>query len=180
MRVLRGLVGALAVAAALATTPLRAADGETGSFAETPGRPEVTGLSFTTLDGVPAGLEQFRGKLVLLNLWATWCAPCVREMPGIQKLHEAMAKDGLQVLALSEDRGAAHVVEPFLKENGLTALPVFLDAKSTAMKALKLRGLPTTLLIDRQGREIGRLEGDTDWSGEAAHALIKKYLKEQG
>jgi thiol-disulfide isomerase/thioredoxin len=169
---------ALAVAAALFTAlPARAADEELSVFKETAGRPTAPELAVMGLDETPATLAQFKGKVVLLNLWATWCAPCVREMPALLKLQQQLGKEGLQVVALSQDRGSAHVVKPFLEEHKLAEMTVLLDPKSSAMKAMNVRGLPTSILIDRTGHEIGRLEGDYEWAGPEATALLKKHLK---
>jgi thiol-disulfide isomerase/thioredoxin len=136
----------------------------------------VPEIGFTTMKGEPTDLEAFRGKVVLLNLWATWCGPCVQEMPSLERLQAQLGGEGLSIIALSSDRGGANVVEPFLGNLGLKQLPIFLDPRSAATRTLGARGLPTTLLIDREGREIGRLEGAAVWDGAAAVAFLRHYL----
>ncbi|MDE1148653.1 MAG: TlpA disulfide reductase family protein [Azospirillaceae bacterium] len=134
-------------------------------------------LALTRADGSGIHLSELKGRVVLLNLWATWCAPCVQELPSLDKLQGDLGDKSFEVVALSMDRGGAHVVEPFLQNHGISHLAMWLDPRSTAMSVLKPRGLPTTLLIDAQGREIGRLEGDADWNSPEAQALIKHYAR---
>lgn len=169
---------AFAMAAALfLALPAAAAEPEMSVFKETAGRPLAPELSVMTLDEAPTSLAPYQGKLVLLNLWATWCAPCVKEMPALLRLQQKLGPQGLQVVALSQDRGSAHVVKPFLAEKKLSELTVLLDPKSATMKALQIRGLPTSILIGRDGKEIGRMEGDYEWDGPEAIALVQKHLK---
>lgn len=124
--------------------------------------------SFLDPAGKTVSLADFRGKPVLVNLWATWCAPCVKEMPTL----DTLAKSGaVRVVAVSQDLGGAAKVAPFFKAHGFTALQPYLDPKlglSTALQA----NLPTTILYDAQGREVWRETGGYDWSGEAAKRLI--------
>jgi thiol-disulfide isomerase/thioredoxin len=150
--------------------------GEMRKFDLLPSPRPAPEIGFTTLSGEPASLADFHGKVVLLNLWATWCAPCVQEMPSLERLQAQLGGEDFTVLALSSDRGGARVVEPFLENLGLKQLHPYLDPKSAATRSLGARGLPTTLLIDREGREIGRIEGGAQWDGPAAMALIRHYL----
>ena len=121
-------------------------------------------LAFTTLDGAPAALASFRGKPVVLNFWATWCAPCVAELPELDRL---AAGGAVTVLAVSADRGGAARVKPFLAQHPLTHATVLLDPGSDAVHAVQVAGFPTTLIIDAQGRLRGRLEGPAAWGGAA-------------
>nr|WP_184805948.1 TlpA disulfide reductase family protein [Nitrospirillum iridis] len=146
-------------------------------FTETPGHPAVPDLALTRPDGSGIHLSDLKGHMVLLNLWATWCAPCVQELPSLDKLQGALGDKSFEVVALSLDRGGARVVTPFVQSHDITHLATWLDPKSTVMSILKPRGLPTTLLIDAEGHEIGRLEGDADWASPDAQALIKHYKK---
>jgi thiol-disulfide isomerase/thioredoxin len=130
-------------------------------------------LAFTDAGGKTLGLGDFKGKVVLLNLWATWCGPCVEEMPSLDRLQAKLGGDDFTVLALSLDRQGRPLVEPFLAKLGIANLAMYLDTGNAAMRALKIRGLPTTLLIDRDGREIGRLEGAAAWDSEAAAAFLR-------
>ena len=124
----------------------------------------VPELRFSTPDGTVRTLADYAGQGVVLNLWATWCVPCVAEMPALDALARLVAHDGVAVLALSSDRGGAPPVERFYRDKSIKTLPVLLDPRGDAARALGARGIPTTLLIDRAGKERGRLEGAADWS----------------
>jgi thiol-disulfide isomerase/thioredoxin len=139
-----------------------------------PPRP-LPDISFVDAAGAAHSLRDYAGKGVVLNLWATWCAPCVAEMPSLAALARAGGPD-VVVLPLSSDHGGTAVVERFFREHGITGLPVALDPKAQAAEALGARGLPTTLIIDRQGRERARLEGAADWASPDALAAIRKLL----
>ncbi len=136
-------------------------------------------LSFTSRGGKALSLADFRGRFVLVNLWATWCGPCVREMPSLDRL-QAQLGDRLSVLAISEDRGAGHVVEPFLDKLGLRRLAVYLDPDSAAQQAFAIRGLPTSFLIDRDGRILASLEGAAEWDAPSMVARLERYLQQGG
>jgi thiol-disulfide isomerase/thioredoxin len=133
-------------------------------------------LGFATRDGRAVRLADFRGRFVLVNLWATWCAPCVREMPSLDRL-QARLGDRLTVLAISEDRGAGHVVAPFLEKLGLSRLAVYLDPSDAAQEAFAVRGLPTSFLIDRDGRILASLEGAAEWDSPAMLQRLERYLR---
>jgi thiol-disulfide isomerase/thioredoxin len=133
-------------------------------------------ISFTDSDGMPSNLAAFRGKVVLLNYWATWCAPCIEEMPSLERLHARLGGADFTVIAVSVDRQGLEIVQPFLERIGLKQLPIYLDRSGASMRAFGIRGLPTTMIIDREGNEVGRLEGMADWQSPAAEALIRHYL----
>jgi thiol-disulfide isomerase/thioredoxin len=126
--------------------------------------------------GAPVTLAAFRGRVVLLNFWATWCAPCIREMPSLDRLQAALGDQGLAVLAVSQDRGGLKVVRPFFERLELDSLAVYLDPAGKLAREAGLRGLPTTLLIDRQGRLVGGLQGPAEWDSPEAARLIRHYL----
>jgi len=130
-------------------------------------------------DGADAtlGFKDFKGKVTLINLWATWCAPCVKEMPSLEALKKARDGADFAVVTISEDHGGRKLVDPFFEKNGLSLLPRYTDTESAVGRALRIRGLPTTLLLDRDGNEIGRFEGGADWSGPDAQALIDWAIK---
>ena len=147
------------------------------NFAPTDPKP-APDLSFFDGEGKPVTLEDFRGKVVVLNLWATWCAPCREEMPGLDRLQAALGDEGLQVVPLSLDRGDVSQIEAFYAEVGLPTLEIFHDPKAAAGRAFGAFGLPTTIVIDREGQEIGRLLGPAEWDGEEAMGLIRAALAE--
>jgi thiol-disulfide isomerase/thioredoxin len=132
-------------------------------------------MSFAGLDGKPLSLADFKGKLVILNLWATWCQPCLREMPSLERL-EARLGPTLVVLAVSEDRGGADVVQPFLAKFDLAKLTIGLDPKSTGIHTLQARGLPTSLIVDADGKVAGKVEGGAEWDSDQMVALLTKLL----
>ena len=136
--------------------------------------PRKLDLHFTAADGSPRSLADYAGRAVVLNLWATWCVPCVREMPSLDDLAKLVARDGVVVLPVSSDRGGAAVVQRFYADHGIAQLPVLLDPMSTMAHALNVRGIPTTLLIDPQGQEVGWLEGAADWSSPDAVTVVRK------
>jgi thiol-disulfide isomerase/thioredoxin len=132
-------------------------------------------VNFTDLAGKTAHLSDFAGKVVLLNLWATWCAPCRHEMPSLERL-QARFSDKLAVLPVSQDLGGDKAVAPFISKLGLAKLQVYLDPKSTVGRAFKVDGLPTSFLIDRHGRVLGRVEGEAKWDSSNMLAVIEPLL----
>jgi thiol-disulfide isomerase/thioredoxin len=133
-------------------------------------------LVFEDAHGAQHALADYRGKFVLLNVWATWCAPCVGEMPSLDALQDAISPDRLAVIPLSEDRGDS-TVTAFYRIHKIAVLPVAIDHAGIAPSTLQLRGLPTTLLIDPQGREIARIEGDEKWDSPDARAFLKAQMR---
>jgi thiol-disulfide isomerase/thioredoxin len=137
----------------------------------------VPEFQFTTADGEIRTLKDYAGKGVVLNFWATWCIPCVAEMPALAKLAALVDPAKIAVLPLSSDRAGAAAVRKFYEEKGITGLPVLLDPKGDAARAFGSRGIPTTVLIDARGRERARLEGGADWADPAAVAAVKELAK---
>lgn len=135
-------------------------------------------LAFQSMDGNEAALDDFKGKVVVLNLWATWCAPCREEMPSLDRLQTQFADRDVVVLALSVDRAGPDRVRQFLAEIGVDAVHVYRDPKAAATRTLKVPGLPATILVDRQGREAGRVLGIAVWDGPAAVAAVEQLLAE--
>ena len=133
-------------------------------------------LAFNDADDKPLTLADYKGKIVLLNFWATWCAPCVKEMPSLDRLQAEMGKDKFVVLPLSLDGPTRPKVAPFYEDKKLSHLGVYFDKGRKAMQALDISILPTSILVDAQGREIGRLEGEADWDKPEALALMKSAV----
>jgi len=142
---------------------------------QNPPRP-APDIQVTTRDGRPVSLADFKGRPVLINLWATWCAPCVAEMPSLDRLAAERAGTPLALMAISEDRRGETAVAPFVDGHDIGKLPIFLDPKSAVTHAFGVEAIPTTILIDRQGREVGRLTGPAAWDGPAARRLIDRLL----
>jgi thiol-disulfide isomerase/thioredoxin len=132
-------------------------------------------ISFVDLTGNTVSLSEFTGKIVLVNLWATWCEPCLREMPSLERLQLRLG-DKITVVAVSEDRGGSKAVEPFIDKLGLKSIKTYLDPKSTAERAFKVQGLPTSFLIDRQGKILGSVEGAAEWDGPKLLETLKSFL----
>lgn len=128
---------------------------------------------FEDPDGGPAGLADFRGRPVLLNLWATWCAPCIAEMPTLDRLAEREG-ERLQVLTVSEDLDGREKVEAFFAKQGYRDLETWLDPQMALMAELKVDTLPTTILYDARGRELWRVIGMEDWDSGRAALLLKE------
>lgn len=129
-------------------------------------------------DGVPLSLERYRGKVVLLNFWATWCIPCIKEMPDLDRLQQALGPKGLAVVPLSLNR-LPEAAKEFYKITRLKALPLLFDHKGAARDAFKVRGLPASYIIGRDGTLHGYLEGPAPWDSDKAKALLTWYLDQK-
>ncbi len=136
-----------------------------------------TAFTLPDLSGRHVRLEDFRGSVVLLNFFATWCGPCREEMPGIEQLYRAYARKGLVVVGVSSDVQGKKVVEPFVKEYGLS-FPILLDPENTLSKPYHIRGIPTVFLFDKHGRVAGMHVGGADWNGAEARGMIERLLQE--
>jgi thiol-disulfide isomerase/thioredoxin len=146
------------------------------AFIKHPAPKDIATFSFADGKGAPLDLSHWKGKVVLLNLWATWCAPCRKEMPELAQLQKLLGSADFEVVAISEDLKGAEASAVFLKDSGVENLALYVDPKMTALNALKSIGLPTTLLIGRDGKEIGRLLGPADWASKDAQDLVKAAL----
>jgi thiol-disulfide isomerase/thioredoxin len=134
---------------------------------------------FLAGNGAEVKLGDFQGRVLLVNFWATWCAPCIRELPSLDRLQLKLGGEGLLVLAISQDRGGAEVAGPFLKKLDIHRLGLFLDSRMRLGRALGVRALPWSFLVDREGRIVGELPGYAEWDSDEGIALIRHYL-EQG
>jgi thiol-disulfide isomerase/thioredoxin len=136
----------------------------------------VPELAFVDAAGKARSLADWKGRIVLLNLWATWCAPCLKEMPALDRLKAALGGKDFDVVALNIDRGSAEKPKKFLADNKIGALEFLHDASGKAFVAVKSPGMPTTLLVGRDGRELGRLVGPAEWDSEEAKALMRAAM----
>jgi thiol-disulfide isomerase/thioredoxin len=174
-----GLSGAPASAEKEASdTRRRAAGMPAFVFKKTP--EPLADVNFVDAEGAPRTLKDFRGKTVLLNLWATWCAPCREEMPSLDRLQKELGSDTFEVVALAVDRTGLEAARKFLDGINVTSLKLYADPTTRSGSALKAIGMPTTILIDPEGREIGRLPGPAEWDSEQAKALIKDEMRAAG
>jgi thiol-disulfide isomerase/thioredoxin len=151
--------------------------GEMANFRAAEAPQPLPAVVFEDGEGRPLSLDDFKGKLLLLNLWATWCAPCREEMPALDRLQAEMGSDRFEVVALSVDRKGHQLARDFLAEIGIAHLALYIDPTSRASFTLKSFGLPTTILIAPDGREIGRLVGPAHWDSDDAMALIAEALR---
>ena len=168
------MLGAV-LAAGLIPRKLRAADG-LGRLEVFPRPREAPDFSLRDAKGEEVRAAAFQGKGLVLNFWATWCPPCVEEMPALEKLRAAVMDDGIVVVAASQDRAGLPVVQNFYDRNGIAGLPIWLDPRGAAGRAFGIPGLPTTVILDRQGREIARLVGAAAWDTPDAIAAVRNLL----
>lgn len=178
------IVGAIALIVMLVSSMVSREPGALDSFArgemrefrtvsQPPDQPLVT---LVTYDGEELTLADRRGKIVLVNFWATWCAPCIIEMPYLNELQGLYGSDDFEVVTISMDQRFDEA-EDFFVENELNNLTLYHDASLTSAFIAGARGLPLTVLYDRNGGEIGRLDGEADWSSDEAHRLIEAALE---
>jgi thiol-disulfide isomerase/thioredoxin len=133
-------------------------------------------LEFMTGNGSSISLKTFRGKFVLLNIWATWCPPCRAEMPTLDRLQGKLGSPRFQVVPLSIDIGGFAPVRQFYNEIGVKHLGIYLDTSVDIMLVLNLEGIPTTFLIDPDGQQIGRLAGAADWDSPSALSFFQRTM----
>ena len=136
----------------------------------------VPGIEFSDLDGGTHTLADWQGKVVLLNFWATWCAPCREEMPSLDALQKARGGADFQVVTVAAGRNTAAAIHRFFEEAGVTGLPTLTDPQMRLARAFGVLAMPVTILIDAEGREVARMSGDADWSSPAALALVDQML----
>ena len=142
-------------------------------------RPEPTALhdfTFEKPDGGVISAADLKGKVVLLNIWATWCVPCREEMPQLNALQSELGGEGFEVVALNIDKGGPEKAKKFLAETGATDLAAYYDPTGKLFAKLKAVGMPTTLLIDADGKEMGRLVGPANWASPEAKVLVQAAI----
>ena len=171
------LILALAVLAAVAGGWLQHAS-RVRRGADLVGQP-APAMRLPDLDGREHALSDYAGRRVLVNFWATWCGPCRKEMPSLAELEHKLGSEDFEVVAISLDRKGAEAAAPFLMETGAADLALYLDPTAASLDQLRAMGLPASVLIDRQGNEIGRMLGPAEWSSPEAIALVKAALAEK-
>ena len=133
-------------------------------------------FEFADGNGAAKTLADFAGKVVLLNIWATWCVPCREEMPALDKLETELGGKDFAVVAVNIDKGGPDKARAFLADTGATRLTLYTDSSGKLFAALKAVGMPTTLMLDRDGKEIARLIGPADWSSAEAKRVVEATI----
>ena len=136
----------------------------------------VSGQAFTTKDGDAHTLADWQGKVVLLNFWATWCAPCRHEMPALDALQAELGGDAFEVVTLATGRNAVPGIERFFQDENIQNLPILLDPRQAVAREMAVLGLPITVILNREGQEIARLRGDAEWNSASAKAILKALI----
>lgn len=131
---------------------------------------------FTHEDGSDMTLAAYEGQYVVLNFWATWCAPCRKEMPFLSALQTQMGGDDFQVVTVATGRNPRAAMERFFDETGVENLPLHADEQQSLSRSLGVLGLPATLIIDPDGQELARMTGEADWSSDSAIAILQTLM----
>lgn len=139
----------------------------------------VSEVAFTHADGGEFRLSDFRGKHVLVNFWATWCAPCRKEMPMLSELQAEFGGDAFEVVTIATGRNELGAMKRFLGEVGVENLPLYLDPRQELARDMAVLGLPITVILDPEGNEIARMRGDAEWNSESAKAIIRALIEPQ-
>ena len=140
----------------------------------------VPDFSFIDGEGETRTLADWRGKLLLVNIWATWCAPCKEEMPALDRLQAELGGDAFAVLPISVDQGGLDKPRAFLQQIGADNLPLLLDETSRLNFTVEALGLPATLIIDAKGREVARMIGPAEWDSPEAIAQLRQFMAAEG
>ncbi|MGX9354633.1 TlpA family protein disulfide reductase [Roseobacteraceae bacterium S113] len=143
-------------------------------FHETP--KAVAFVRFEDIDGAPLSLAAYQGKLTIVNFWATWCAPCRREMPMLAALQEEFGGETFDVVTIATGRNPPHMMHRFFDRIDVENLPLHRDPDQAVAQAMGVTGLPTTIVLDAQGREIARMTGEAEWDSESAKAVVRALL----
>lgn len=170
------VTGAVLTFSAASTPPtLRGGYGEYQPASDPIAAPLV---AFLDPDGNTIKLDAFMNRIVVLNFWATWCAPCIKELPSLDRLQASLDPDQARVVLVTIDRKGTEVAQPFLKDLGIKNLTTYADLQAELAQSLGAIGLPMTVILDREGRVRGQLQGDADWDSDAAKALVRHYVEE--
>jgi thiol-disulfide isomerase/thioredoxin len=126
--------------------------------------------------GEVLSLSNFKGRIVLLNFWATWCLPCIKELPSMERLQTKFKEDDFTIIAISLDRGGKSVAARLLRRLKLKKLTLYTDKENKSAQKLGVKFMPTTFIFDREGRKLGKLQGGIEWDSTNAEALIKYFI----
>lgn len=138
----------------------------------------VPETAFTREDGTTGTMAQYEGKIIVLNFWATWCAPCRKEMPHLSALQSEFGGEDFEVVTIATGRNDPMAMQKFLSDINVDNLPLHRDPRQKFARDMGVLGLPVTVILDRHGDEIARLQGDADWSSDSAKAIIAALLEE--
>ncbi|NUR44796.1 MAG: TlpA family protein disulfide reductase [Sphingomonas sp.] len=170
----------LAAAAASAVLLVALGGARAAAADDRPGTPVVhssprslTAIQFEDERGQTRSLADFKDKVILLNIWATWCVPCRREMPALDRLEAQLGGPDFQVVPVSIDRGGIDTIRKFFAETAVQKLPPYVDKSGQVLRAIGAIGLPTTLVINRDGQEVARITGPAEWDS----AEIMQFLR---
>ena len=136
----------------------------------------VSGETFTDPDGGEFRLSDFGGRHVVVNFWATWCAPCRKEMPMLSELQTEFGGETFEVVTIATGRNSVQGIRKFFEEVGVDNLPLYLDPKSSLGRDMGVLGLPITVILDPEGREIARMRGDAEWNSDSAKSVIRALI----
>ena len=176
-RIVTTLAGVCLLAAISLGTSARA-EGDLTALAWLDEPEPAPDVSFTVEDGEMRTLDDYRGKVIVLNFWAVWCPPCRDEMPSLDRLQAGYGGDNLIVMAMSQDRGGEEQIREFFDEIEVTSLGVFSDPVQKVSRDFHVLGLPTTYIIDHDGNLVAKLVGVAEWDGEAALSLILPLVEQ--
>ena len=151
-------------------------DGDMKKLAFHPAPKPVPAVAFEAAGGGEGRLSDYAGKLTVVNFWATWCAPCRKEMPMLADLQTEMGGDAFEVVTLATGRNAPQAMAAFFQEIGVTNLPLHRDPNSAVARGMGVLGLPTTVILSPEGVEIARLTGEADWSTDSAKAILRALM----
>ena len=154
--------------------------GHMQNFTLAPASRSRAGVQWKNGNGKVVGLDDYKGKVVLLNFWATWCAPCIRELPSLDRLQASLGGDDFSVVVLNIDREGKRKAKRMMRRLKLKNLSLNLDREVKVAKTLGVLNMPTTFLFDRKGREIGKLEGGAEWDEKESIALVKYFIDNPG
>ncbi|PUB15444.1 TlpA family protein disulfide reductase [Yoonia sediminilitoris] len=135
-----------------------------------------TDTPFTGADGSEMTLAAFEGQIVVLNFWATWCAPCRKEMPQLSALQAELGGADMQVVTIATGRNPMPAMQRFFDEIGVDNLPLHTDKRQSLARSMGILGLPVTVILDRNGDEIARLQGEADWSSDSAKSILHALI----
>lgn len=141
---------------------------------------DVSDVPFFDPAGREYTLADWEGKYVLVNFWATWCAPCRKEMPALNALQMDYQGDGFEVVSIATGRNDLVGIERFFDETGVDALPILLDPSSKLSRDMAVLGLPATVIINPEGKEIARMRGDAEWADDSGRAIIEALIASTG